>query len=205
MPCRNKQSQCRITCPSSPSRFEMQFNAAGLTASSPRFRGSPSRNSRKVRAHGYHPRIPTGWTYSLQLARPSRAFDPRCGTNSFRRCGSFAPAQSASRPFPLANPSRRFASGSNPKRHESNPSAQRLAVRACWPEASTLGNHPHKFINAESVASTPPPPDSTANHANHAKIKTGIPFAYLAYFAVIPQRSRCAHSASPQIHQRWPF
>ena len=35
-------------------------------------------------------------------------------------------------------------------------------------------------------------PDSTANHANHAKIKTEFPFAYLAYFAVhLPPLSGC--------------
>jgi len=45
-----------------------------------------------------------------------------------------------------------------------------------------------KFINAEGVASNPPPPDPTANHAKYAKRKTGFPFAYLADFAV--------HSAS---------
>ena len=59
-----------------------------------------------------------------------------------------------------------------------NPSAQ-VGIRAGRRGATTLGNRPRQFINAEGVAS-----NSTANHAKYAKIKTGFPFAYLAYFAV---------------------
>ena len=59
----------------------------------------------------------------------------------------------------------------------------RLAVRAGQARSAYPGKPFPKFINSEGVAS-----HSTANHANHAKIKTRFSFVYLAYFAV--------HSAS---------
>jgi len=55
----------------------------------------------------------------------------------------------------------------------------RVGIRAGRRGAPTLGNRRHNFTNAEGVAS-----HSTANHTNHAKIKTKFPFAYLACFAV---------------------
>ena len=73
-----------------------------------------------------------------------------------------------------------------PESHrDSNPSAQRLPRKHSglpWETVHTNSLTPNAF----GVASHPPPPDSAANHANHAKIKTGFPFAYLASFAVRP-------------------
>jgi hypothetical protein len=74
--------------------------------------------------------------------------------------------------------------------------AKRGVESGLWPETiefiwtksrHSLDAKPFAEVS-EGVASNPPPPDLTANHANHAKIKTEFSFVYLAYFAV--------HSAS---------
>jgi len=67
--------------------------------------------------------------------------------------------------------------------HQPRVGGPRRQARSAYP-----GKPFPKFINAEGVASILPPPDSTANHAKYAKIKTEFSFVYLAYFAV--------HSAS---------
>lgn len=72
---------------------------------------------------------------------------------------------------------------------------------------------PKMFSTLKVVASVPPP-ESTANPTNHAEIKTEIPFAYLACFAVYPVfrtqlLQSCFHFrslpsvAAPSSRQRW--
>jgi hypothetical protein len=73
------------------------------------------------------------WTRSRPLARPSRAF----GFAKFLSpVGFIAPAQSASRPLPLANPFRHFPNASNPKRfkscHTSRLGVSRLHYISAW-------------------------------------------------------------------------
>jgi len=83
----------------------------------------------------------------------------------------------------LARPLRALAFGQFlsplPQRLKSNPSARGWWFAPDRRGAPNLGNRPNKFTNSEGVASS-----STANYAEYAKIKTGLPFVYLAYFAV---------------------
>jgi hypothetical protein len=54
------------------------------------------------------------------------------------------------------------------------------------PPAPTLGNRSPNSSTLKALNQIHR--HLTANHANHAKIKTGFPCAYLAYFAVRPPR-----------------
>jgi hypothetical protein len=67
---------------------------------------------------------------SRSAFRPAKSFSP---------VGFLAPARSASRPLPLANPFRRFPNGSNPKRLESKRALLKALSRYCAPGLRRAG------------------------------------------------------------------
>jgi hypothetical protein len=153
-----------------------------------------------------------------KCARPSRQRVLDCGGKrsatplSHARDGliirSSSSARKRRRRFALPAQSKMFSFHSQ---RDSNPSAPGWRSAPDRRGAPTLGNRSPNSSTLKELNQIHRRTDSTANHTNHAKIKTEFPFAYLASFAVrlLPLQllQSCFHFArSPSVVallQRW--